>query len=103
MKNVQFLHPPSSTAPPFSICLNGSELGKSTPTSVPGRQNLGYQPPPLPTPIPFGILAAYRLYVVDFSITYHARATHNSTTKNQFKLNPIFYSKTQANMSHMKC
>ena len=49
-------------------------------STTPGRQNLGYQPlpPSPPTPIPFGILAAYRLYLVDVSITYHVRATHNS-------------------------
>ena len=51
----------------------------------------------------FGILAAYRLYLVDVSIIYHACAAHNSATKNQFKLNSIFCSKTQANTSHLEC
>ena len=40
----------------------------------PGRQNLAYQP----SPIPFGILVVYQLYLVDISITYHTCATHNS-------------------------
>ena len=30
--------------PSFSVCPNGSELGK-TPPPAPGRRNLGYQPP----------------------------------------------------------
>ena len=34
--------------------------------------------PTHPTSIPFGILAAYRLYLVDVSITYNVIATHNS-------------------------
>ena len=52
---------------PFSVCPNGSKLGKITPS--PGRQNLGYQPPPISTPISFGILAAYQLHLVGFPIT----------------------------------
>ena len=72
MKTVQFLH----HLLPFFICLNGSELRKTSPPSAPGRRNVGTSYP-LPTSIPFGILAAYRLYLVDVSITYHARATHN--------------------------
>ena len=64
MKNAQFLHPPLS---PFSVCPNGSKLGKTTPS--PGRRNLGYQPPPISTLISFGILAAYLLHLVGFPIT----------------------------------
>ena len=78
--------------PPFSVCPNGSKLGK-TPAS--GCRNLGHQlslPPTSYThthththiPIPFGIYAADRLYLVDVSITYHDRATHNSL---QIKIN----------------
>ena len=49
------------------------------PPITPGSQNLGYQPSLTTTsPIPFGIHAAYQLYVVHVSTTYHARATHNS-------------------------
>ena len=81
MKNVQFLHP--FPAPIFSLsqCVR---IGKDT--LAPERQNLGYQQPSRPrsTPIRFGIFAAYRLYLVDVSITYHARATHNSL---QLKIN----------------
>ena len=69
MKNAQFLQPPS----PVPVCLNGSELSK---TPSPERRNSGYKPPPIP--IPVGILTAYRLYLVDVSITCHARATHKS-------------------------
>ena len=63
--------------PPFFCLSNWSEFGNTSP--APGRQNLSYQPlPPLhPTPIPFGILAAYQLYLVEVSITYHVNATHN--------------------------
>ena len=62
---------------PFFCLSNWSEFGNTTP--APGRQNLSYQPPhPHPTSIPFGISAAYRLYLVDVSITYHVIATHNS-------------------------
>ena len=32
---------------------------------------------PPPTPTPFGILAAYLLYLADVFITYNAHATHN--------------------------
>ena len=59
--------------PPFPVCLNGSELSK---TPSPERRNSGYKPPPIP--IPVGILTTYRLYLVDVSITCHARATHKS-------------------------
>ena len=44
-----------------------------------GRRSLGYRlPHSAPTPIPFGILAANRLNLVDVSLIYYARATHNS-------------------------
>ena len=49
-KNIQFLHHPP---PPFFCLSKRVRIGRDPPT--PGRQNLGYQPPP--TPIPFGILA----------------------------------------------
>ena len=49
--------------------------------------NWARPPPPLdvetqatnhpPTPTPFGILAAYLLYLADVFITYNAHATHN--------------------------
>ena len=61
MKNVQFWHPPH-----------------------PWTSKLRLPTTSLPTPISFVILAAYRLYLVDVSITYHARATHNSL---QLKIN----------------
>ena len=59
-----FAPPPLS---PFSVCPNGSKLGKTTPS--PGRRNLGYQPPPISAPISFGILAAYQLHLVGVPIT----------------------------------
>ena len=40
---------------PFSVCPNGSKLGKTRPT--PGHQKLDNESPPTPTPIPFDILA----------------------------------------------
>ena len=89
MKNVQFLHPRPSL---FLLLVR---IGKNwARPPAPGRRNFGYQlptpapPPPSPpththTPISFGIYAAYRLYL-NVSITYHARATHNSL---QLKIN----------------
>ena len=47
-----------TTAPPFFCLSEWVRIEQDSPT--PGRQNLGYQPPPHPTPctpIPFGILA----------------------------------------------
>ena len=89
MKNVQFLHPP----PPFFCLSEWVQIGQD-----PRLWMSKLRPPTLPPayilhththththiPIPFGIYAAYRLYLVDVSITYHARATHNSL---QIKIN----------------
>ena len=71
MKNIQFLHP---TPPPF-FCLSKWVWIGEDPTA-PGRRNLGYLPHPPPSSLV--IPAVYWLYLVDVSITYHARATHNS-------------------------
>ena len=94
MKNVQFLH----SLPLFLSVRMGPIWGSPRPWTLKLRE-----PTSLPIPIPFGILAAYRLYLVDVSIIYHACAAYNSATKNQFKLNSIFCSKTQANTSHLEC
>ena len=85
MNNIQFLHP----LPLFSICPNGSELGKTR--SRPWTLKLRLPTTPFPTPIPFGILAGCRLYLADVSITYNARATHNSLQL-KIDLNLIQYS-----------
>ena len=81
MKNVQFLH--THPLPPFYVCPNGSKLGKS-PRPWTLKLRLPTTPTTPYTPLPFGICAAYQLYLVDVSITYHARATHNSL---QLKIN----------------
>ena len=44
----------ASPLPPFSVCPNGSKLGKTPPT--PGRRNVGYQPPSSPRPPPLVFL-----------------------------------------------
>ena len=64
--------------PPRFFCLSEwVRIGQDPPS--PRRRNLGYHPPPPhPSPVPLGILAAYRLYLVDVPITYHACETHNS-------------------------
>ena len=59
--------------PPFSVCPNGSELGKTPPPLDVETQATNHPP----TPTPFGILAAYLLYLADVFITYNAHATHN--------------------------
>ena len=68
MKNVQFLHPPIPSSLFLSVRM-GPNWVKTPPT--PGRQNLGYQPPPPtipPVPISFGVLTAYQLYLVDMQV-----------------------------------
>ena len=96
MKNVQFLHTPPS--PLFLFVRMDPNWARPPPPPAPGQDltpsprpwlklRLPTTPPPTPnpfTPIPFGILAAYRLYLVDVSIRYHARATQNSL---QLKIN----------------
>ena len=74
MNNVQFLHP-HRTPPLFCQSVRiGLNWGRP---HHPWTSKLRLPINPT-TPIPFGILAAYRLYLVDVSIIYHARATHNS-------------------------
>ena len=95
--------------PPFFCLSEWIRIGQDLPPPAPGQDltpppRLWARPPPLPprpwlkirltttppptptpfTPIPFGILAAYRLYLADVSIRYHARATQNSL---QLKIN----------------
>ena len=96
MKNVQFLHTPPS--PLFLFVRMDPNWERpppprlwARPPPLPPRPwlklRLTTTPPPTPTPftpIPFGILAAYRLYLADVSIRYHARATQNSL---QLKIN----------------
>ena len=77
MKNVRFLHLPSL---PFFYLSEWVRTEQKRPS--PGRRNLGCQPPP--TLIPLGILATYRLYLINVSTTCKARATHNSL---QLKIN----------------
>ena len=99
VKTVQFLHP----LLPFFICPNGSELNKTPPPQPPWTSKRRYQlPPPHLNPL---------WYSCSISIISSRRFHHIPcpcysqlfTTKNQFKLNSIFSSKTQANMSHLEC
>ena len=101
MKNVQFLHP----LPLFSVCPNGTELGKTSklrswtlklrlPTTI---------PPPLPPPHPLWYSCS--ISIILSRHFHHIPGQCNSqpfTTKNQFKLNSIFCNKTQANTSHLE-
>ena len=85
IENIQFLQAQSYPPSPSSLFLSvrmGPNWARRP--HAHGRRNLGYQPPATPLPIPFSILAAYRLYLVDVSMTYHIRATHNSL---QLKIN----------------
>ena len=78
MKNVQFLHPLSP------LFLSVRMDPNWDPHSRPWTSKLRLPNTPLPSPIPFGILAPYRLYLVDVSMTYHACASHKTL---QLKIN----------------
>ena len=119
MKNVQCLQPSF----PFFCLSKWVQIGQA-----PHPWTSKLRLPTTPNPIPFGILAAYWLYLVDVSITYYVCATHNSLQRKinltlswrrplsyrwflydsghcheRVKLNSVFHSKTQANSSHLEC
>ena len=74
MKNIQFLHHHRT---PILFCQSvriGQNRGRPH-HLLTSKLRLSITPT---TTIPFGVLAAYRLYLVDVPIMYYARATHNS-------------------------
>ena len=81
MKSVEFLHPPSPLF--LSVQMGRNWVRPPRPLTLKLRLATTSPPPPphphpTPTSSPFGILTAYQLCLVDISITYYARATHNS-------------------------
>ena len=125
MKNVQCLQPPF----PFSLSFQmGPNWASTPPPPPPHPWTSKLRLPTTPTTIPFGILAAYWLHLVDVSITYYVCAIHNSLQRKinltlswrrplsyrwflydnshcheRVKLNSVFHIKTQANSSHLEC
>ena len=72
--------------------------------ATPGRRNICYQPSiphPFLNPITFGIFAAYWSYLVDVSIRYHARATHNYSLQITINSNLTQYSAKKLKQTHL--
>ena len=115
MKNVQFLHTPPS--PLFLFVRMDPNWERPPPTRLWARPpplppapgwNLGYQrpPPPPQPPSPHSFWYSCSISII-FSRRFHQIPcpcySKLFTTKNQYKVNSIFWSNTQAKMSHLEC
>ena len=96
MKNVQFLHPPLPHRPPIFYQSEWVRIGQEHPYLRPwtSKFRLSTTSPPYPHPLWYSCCIS----IIFSRLFHHIPSPCNSqlfTTKNQFKLNPIFYSKTK--------